>query len=105
MKILCCLLSLLLFFQPIKAEDSFDLKVQSAYLIETDSGLVLYEKNAEEKLYPASMTKMMGLLLIFEALNQNQLSLDDKVTVSETAASLGGSQVYLEPNETISVYD
>lgn len=101
--ILCILYSGI--FKNVNAEDSLNLQVQSAYLIESESGLVLYEKNAEEKQFPASMTKMMGLLLIFESINQSKLSLQDTVTISETAASMGGSQVYLETSEIMSVED
>lgn len=101
--ILCILYSGI--FKNVNAEDSLNLQVQSAYLIESESGLVLYEKNAEEKLFPASMTKMMGLLLIFESINHSKLSLQDTVTISETAASMGGSQVYLEAGEIMSVED
>lgn len=101
--ILCILYSGI--FKNVNAEDSLNLQVQSAYLIESESGLVLYEKNAEEKLFPASMTKMMGLLLIFESINHSKLSLQDPVTISETAASMGGSQVYLETGEIMSVED
>lgn len=76
-----------------------------AYLIEYTSGKVIYAKNEHEKLYPASMTKMMGLLLIFEALHNGKLNWEDTVTTSEHAASMGGSQVFLEVNEQMSVTD
>lgn len=105
MKWLLCFLLLFVHVMPVKAEDELDLQAESAYLIEAESGLVLYEKKAEEKLYPASMTKMMGLLLIYEALHKNQITLQDEVTVSENAASMGGSQVYLEAGETMNVSD
>ena len=78
---------------------------QSAYLMEYESGAVLFEKNADEKLYPASMTKMMGLLLIYEALNEGSLKWDDTVSASAHAASMGGSQIFLEENETMTVED
>lgn len=78
---------------------------QSAYLMEYTSGKVLYAKNENEKLYPASMTKMMGLLLIFEDINSGKLKWDDQVVTSSFAAGMGGSQVYLEENETLSVKD
>lgn len=77
----------------------------SAYLMEFSTGQVLYEKNAEERMYPASMTKMMGLILIFEALNSGKLSMEDQITVSETAASMGGTQIFLEVNEVMSAKD
>ena len=78
---------------------------KSAYLMEYSTGEVLYEKNAEEKLYPASMTKMLGLILIYEALNNGKLNYEDQITVSETAASMGGSQIFLEVNEVMSARD
>lgn len=78
---------------------------KAAYLMEYTSGKVIYAKNEDEKLYPASMTKMMGLLLIYEALHDGKLKWDDVVTTSEHAASMGGSQVFLEVNEQMSVKD
>lgn len=69
---------------------------KSAILIEASTGEVLYEKNADEALAPASMTKIMTLLLTMEAIEKGSLSLEDKVPVSENAASMGGSQVFLE---------
>ena len=65
--------------------------------------LHLLEKNSHEARHPASVTKIMTLLLIFDALSSKQISLDDTVTVSEYAASMGGSQVFLEPGETQTV--
>ncbi|WP_141433398.1 D-alanyl-D-alanine carboxypeptidase family protein [Bacillus sp. 03113] len=73
--------------------------VKSAVLIERDTGTVLYEKNSHEELPPASMTKIMTMLLIMEALDKGKLKLDEKVRTSEYAASMGGSQIFLEPGE------
>ena len=75
----------------------------SVLLMEVSTGSVIYEKNAHEKLRPASITKIMTLILIFDAIANGQISLNDTVTVSEYAASMGGSQVYLEPGETQTV--
>ena len=75
----------------------------SVLLMEVSTGSVIYEKNAHEKLRPASITKIMTLILIFDAIANGQISLTDTVTVSEYAASMGGSQVYLEPQETQTV--
>lgn len=72
---------------------------KSAILIDAASGTVLFEQNAHDRLPPASVTKVMTLLLIMEAIDRGQMSLDDKVTVSEKAASMGGSQMYMEPGE------
>lgn len=71
----------------------------SAVLIEGSTGTIIYDKNKDERLRPASITKIMTLLLIFEALDAGTITLEDEVTVSEHAASMGGSQVYLEPFE------
>ena len=78
---------------------------KSAMLMEAKTGTVIYEKNADEQLRPASVTKVMTLLLIFEGLEKNQYALEDVVTVSEHAASMGGSQVFLEAGETQTVHD
>lgn len=71
--------------------------------MDVTSGKVLYEKNCHEKLPPASVTKVMTMLLICEAVESNKIKLTDEVTVSETASSMGGSQIFLEPNETQTV--
>lgn len=73
--------------------------VKSAILIDRDTGTILYEKNSNEKLPPASMTKVMTMLLIMEALDQGKLKMDEKIRTSEYAASMGGSQIFLEPGE------
>jgi serine-type D-Ala-D-Ala carboxypeptidase (penicillin-binding protein 5/6) len=75
----------------------------SAILIERDTGQVLFEKNSKEKLPPASMTKIMTMLLIMEALDEGRLIMDEKVRASEYAASMGGSQIFLEPGEEMTV--
>ncbi len=77
-----------------------DITSESAVLIEGSTGVVIYDKNKDEKRKPASITKIMTLLLIFDALASGKIKLTDQVTVSEYAASMGGSQVYLEPGET-----
>lgn len=76
-----------------------------AVLMERDTEKVLFEKNPHEKLQPASVTKVMTLLLVMEALEAGKISTEDTVTVSPFAASMGGSQVYLEAGETMSVDD
>lgn len=80
-----------------------DLKVKSAVLMDALTGTVLYSKNMNDKLPPASVTKIMTLLIVFEALESKKLTYDEEVVVSENAASMGGSQVYLEPGESMSV--
>ncbi|WP_234396919.1 D-alanyl-D-alanine carboxypeptidase family protein [Bacillus massiliglaciei] len=76
---------------------------KSAILIERDTGKALYDKNADEKLSPASMTKIMTMLLIMEALDKGDLTLKEKIRTSEYAASMGGSQIFLEPGEEMTV--
>ncbi len=78
---------------------------KSAILIERDTGKMLYDKNAHEKLPPASMTKVMTLLLIMEALDTGKINKDEIIRVSERAASMGGSQIFLEAGEEMSVND
>jgi len=78
---------------------------KSAILVEVDTGSVLYEKNANEKLPPASITKVMTLLLIMEAIERGELKLTDKVRTSERAASMGGTQIFLQPGEEMTVDD
>lgn len=76
---------------------------KSAVLIEGNTGEILFEKDKDKELVPASITKIMTLTLIFEAIDAGKISLQDEVTVSEYAAGMGGSQVYLEPQETQTV--
>lgn len=88
---------------PSDATAPISVNAPNAYLMEASTGTVLFEKNATESKPPASVTKVMTMLQIFRAIEQNKISLDDVVTVSEYAASMGGSQVYLEPGETQTV--
>ncbi len=81
----------------------FDINAKSAVLMDVESGEVLYAKNADKALPPASVTKIMTLLLVMEAIDRGDISLQDMVSVSENAASMGGSQVFLEPGEQMSV--
>ncbi len=99
------LVSFLIPFKSFAIEENapFELKAKSAVLIDAESGDVLYAKNADEALPPASVTKVMTLLLVMEAIDEGIIALDDVVTVSENAASMGGSQVFLEPGEKMSV--
>lgn len=81
------------------AAPALDLSAKSAVVMEAGSGTILYEKEKDKELPPASVTKVMSLLLIFQEIDSGKLKLSDKVTVSEHAASMGGSQVFLEPSE------
>ncbi len=83
---------------PVRGEE-VSIQSPSAILLESRTGTVIYEKNPDEEKSPASITKIMTLLLIFEALEQKQISLEDKVVTSAHAKSMGGSQVFLEEGE------
>ena len=80
-----------------------NLESESAILIEQNSGKVLYEHNAHEKLKPASVTKIMSILLIMEAIDSGRISYEDKIPCSENASSMGGSQIWLDVKETLTV--
>lgn len=82
-----------------------DYDCKSAVLMEAETGKILYEKNADEALPPASVTKIMTLLLVMEAIDAKNVSFDDIVMVSAHAASMGGSQIYLKEGERMSVED
>ena len=84
-------------------KDDLNLDCESAILIEQNSGEVLYEKNAHEQLRPASVTKLMTLLLIFESLDSGKITLQDKVPCSSNAAAMGGSQIWLDTKEELTV--
>lgn len=99
---LCMVLSCLIC--PASAAD-LAVAGKSAILMDMATGTVLYEQNAHEKLAPASVTKVMTMLLIMEAIDSGKIGWDDTVTVSETAAAKGGSQIYLKVGETMSVTD
>ena len=89
----------------VMAEEDLTPTAKSAILIDYATGEVLYEKNADERLAPASMTKIGSMLLIMEAIDSGKLSVDDEVTISEEAASMGGSQIFLEAGEVYTVHD
>ena len=82
---------------------SDSLPAKSAILMEQETGKVLYEQNADEQLPPASVTKIMTLLLVMEALESGKIGIDDMVTTSEYANSMGGSQIWLKVGEAMSV--
>ena len=100
------ILVLLLFFTCTRVY-ALDLakNAKSTILMESSTGEIIYERNSDEKLAPASMTKMMSLILIMEAIENGNIKLDQIVTVSENASKMGGSQIYLEANEKMSVDD
>ena len=106
-KIGCVILALCLFFGALPAVSAAELDVagKSAVLMDMTTGTILYEKNAHEKLPPASVTKVMTLLLIMEAIDAGTIGWEDTVTTSEAAAAKGGSQIFLKVGETMSVTD
>lgn len=103
-----CLFFFLLFIliNKVNAEE-LDLaeNAKSAILIEASTGEIIFQKNKDEKMPPASMTKMMSMLLISEALESGKINLTDKVTASSYASSMGGSQIFLEAGEIMTVED
>ena len=102
-KIIIIFTGILLCISKVNADEIFAPSSKSAILIEASTGEVLYEKNANEKLKPASMTKMMTLLLTFEAIERGDLKLTDEVIVSINASGMGGSQILLETGEKMAV--
>ena len=91
--------------EQISDNNSLNLEAGAAILIEQNSGQILYGYNVHEKLHPASVTKVMSLLLIMEALDSGKITLETQIPCSENAASMGGSQIWLDPRETLSVND
>lgn len=105
-KIICIILACSLFVSACFAAPAPpDISAPAAVLMEKDTGRVLYQKNAHTPMPPASVTKIMTLLLVMEALDAGKISMNDMVTVSPYAAGMGGSQVYLEPGEQMSMDD
>ena len=99
-------LALLCALLPVRVQAvELDLAGKSALLMDVNTGTILYESNAHEKLAPASVTKVMTMLLIMEAVDSGKIALTDMVTASEAAAAKGGSQIYLKVGETMSVSD
>ena len=100
---LFALLLVLFFCMPAGAE--VDIKAETAILIDAATGDVLFELDSEKKWYPASMTKLMTLVVVLDLVEKGQLSLDEKVITSENAASYGGAQLYLEVGEEFTLDD
>jgi serine-type D-Ala-D-Ala carboxypeptidase (penicillin-binding protein 5/6) len=89
----------------VQNDNFLNLDAESAILIEQNSGQILYSHNIHEKLHPASVTKIMSLLLIMEALDSGKITLETQIPCSENAANMGGSQIWLDPRENLSVND
>ncbi len=106
--VIAILLTLTFVIPSVSAEEKSSQLVdnaRSAILIERDTGTVLYEKNSNEQLPPASMTKIMTMLLIMEALDKGKIDINEKIRTSEYAASMGGSQIFLEPGEEMTTQE
>ena len=104
-KILLIIMSFFVLNLSVLAEEDFAPSAKSAILVDNLSGKILYEKNADEKLAPASMTKLASMLIVMEAIDNGNLKLEDKVTISDEAANMGGSQVFLQAGEVYTVHD
>ena len=106
-KILLCFILLVVLFgnSTTYAKDNLLKNGKSGLLMEIDSGKILFEKNKDEKMAVASMTKMMGLIIIMEKIESGEIKLDDVVTASKNASGMGGSQIYLETGEEMTVRD
>ena len=106
-KLLAAALAAALLVLPVEAAavGAPAVEAASAILMEKETGTILYEQNAHDKLEPASVTKVMTLLLVMEAIDSGRLSLDDTVTMSAHAVSMGGSQIWLKENEQMTVRD
>ena len=107
MKKILILLLLLISIPLVKAEEAEDLapNAKSAIMIEASTGEILFQKNKDEKLAPASMTKMMSMLLIMEEIENGNLKWNEMITKSEKASSMGGSQIFLKVGEKMTVED
>ena len=87
----------------VSAEEEIQITSPSALLMEASTGTILYEKDADTRRHPASVTKIMTLLLIFEAIEEGKISLEESAVTSAHAKSMGGSQVFLEEGESQTV--
>ena len=107
MKKILILLLLFISIPLVKAEEVEDLapNAKSAIMIEASTGEILFQKNKDEKLAPASMTKMMSMLLIMEEIENGNLKWNEMITTSEKASSMGGSQIFLKVGEKMTVED
>ena len=107
MKKILIFIFFLVFIPTVKAEDIEDLapNAKSAIMIEATTGEILFQKNANEKLAPASMTKMMSMLLIMEEIEKGNLKWEEEITASENASKMGGSQIFLKAGEKMTVTD
>lgn len=105
-KVLFIIFMFLLSLSTVKAENlNLAENAKSSILIEATTGEIIHENNSNERYAPASMTKIMSLIIIMEEIESGALKLDEKIRISQNAASMGGSQIYLEANEEMTVND
>ena len=104
-KVLFTIVIGILFTLNVSALENLAPNSKSSILLETSTGKIIYENNSHEKLPPASMTKIMSMLLIMEAIDDGKISLEDDVQISQNAAGMGGSQIFVEAGETYKVKD
>lgn len=105
-KIMLILMTIFMLFSSFSfAETQLAFKAKSVYLMEESTGESLYEMNAHEQLRPASVTKVMTLLLIMESIEDGNISMEDRVPCSEKAKNMGGSQIWLDPKEELTVHE
>src|SRR5690625_4551932 len=96
------ILYLLVLGDSVQAQE-IEITAKSSVLIDASTGEILFEHNKDEKLTPASITKVMTMLLTMEALDEGKITLEDRATISEHASQMGGTQLYLEPGESRTV--
>lgn len=104
-KIVSFILIFMMIISPVMSYGEVELTSKAAILMDYSTGNIIYSLNEHERLIPASITKIMTLLLTMEALDSGRIKLSDKVVISEYAASMGGTQIYLEPGETQTIED
>ena len=104
-KIFFILLSLIFLINVNATEVGLAKNSETAILIEATTGKILFEKNKDKKMAPASMTKIMTMLLTMEALESGKISLDEDVLISENAQKMGGTQIYVEAGSNVKVED
>ena len=104
-KVVIFLMTFIFLVPNVLAADALNLDAKSAILIDATSGKILYEKNVDERLPMASMTKIMSMLIVMENIHNGNLKYDDKVLISKTASSMGGSQVFLQAGEEYKLED
>ena len=98
-------ISLIIPFKTFALDTDLAPNAGSAILIEEETGEIIFEKNSHEKMHPASMTKIMSMLIIMEHIDSGKIKWEDEVVASANASGMGGSKILLETNEKMSVYD